>query len=188
MKISVTESGRTRRWSVLRLAREQSTGHRPRTGPRLAAHEHALIQDRTVDRVECVGTDHALHLLDSYRGDRLWQRIGWTDVASISSQRSPCVVTLRLWPEHEQPVLRLTVGSRSRLPQFLVERVTACQVAIRRVAVTDHCSATITALRDPASGDISWTVRLTGDNHRDDPQLDAAVEQALAEERADLGC
>lgn len=166
-------------------------GTRDRAGagsPQLAQHERVLLRESAADGTEYLGTNHALYHRNPIRAEHGWRRVGWAQVQSVQSSRTSRTVTLRLWPEAACPVVSLRVGEHSRLPGFATERVTSCQVTSQQVRITDTCAATMTAQRDPASGDITWTVRLGAGCDRADPELAPAIDDVLGELRAQLGC
>jgi hypothetical protein len=167
--------------SVLAVGRR-----RVRTGlPQLAAHERVLVRESTVDGTEYLGTNHALYQRTAALAARDWRRVGWIDVAAVDWSRPAGRLTLRLWPEAADRAVPLQVSAGSRLPRFAAERVTAFQIVSRRVRIGDGCSATMTAVRDPAGGEVSWRVRLDG---ADDPALAPAIDATLATLRGQLGC
>jgi len=171
--------------------------HRHRAGvgpPELGAHEHVLIRESAPDGAEHIGTDRALYLHDAAVADPGWRRLGWPDVASVDWSRDSRTVTLQTWPTHAEPAhpgdpaVTVHVKEHSRLPEFVTERVTSCRVVSRRVRVSDVCTATISAHRDPARDGVTWTVFVDGERDRHDPSIARAVERALAELRSQLGC
>ncbi len=173
-------------WPVRRAANVLDLG-RHRTGiasPRLAAGERVLFRESVPDGSEYVGTNCGLHLRSAVLSDQLWRHIDWVSVSAVTFQPGGATVTLRL-PAEE---LSLDLRNRSRMPEFAAERVRSCQVAVRRAPVAAACTAVMTAHRNPADGIVRWSVRLDGRCDPEDPALQSAVDDALAEVRTQLGC
>ncbi len=159
--------------------------HRSRPGgPRLARHERVLLRETADDGAQRVGTDHALYVRGSAAAHVVWTRIGWGEVTSIGWSRTTATMTLQLAHADGRSAITVPVCAHSKLPEFAAERVTACHVASRRIDISPACTATLSVRRDPAGGQITWLVRLDGCGERDGP----AIEQAVAEVRAQFGC
>jgi hypothetical protein len=168
--------------------------HRHRSSvapPELGEHERVLIRESAPDGAERIGTRQALYVYPHDSVDPTWRRIGWPEVASVGWSRDTRTITLRTWPQQAEPAgrdLALSVKQRSRLPEFAAERVTSCRVVSRRVRISDECTATISAHRDPEHGRVSWTVLLDRERDPEDPALGPAIDDALVGLRSQFGC
>jgi hypothetical protein len=159
--------------------------HRSKLGaPHLAPHERVLLRESAAHGAQRVGTEHALYIRGSAAAHIVWTRIGWGEVSSVGWARTTATMTLHVANPAGRSEISVPVREHSRLPQFAAERVTACHVASRQIDISAACTATLSAHRDPAGGEITWLVGLDGCGERDAP----AIEQAVAEVRAQFGC
>lgn len=87
-----------------------------------------------------------------------------------------------------RPVHRLELDDPRRLLELVRERITASIVLTRQVPVTGHGGATVVGRR-PTTGlrELVWFVEYDAGLDPDDPTVQAAVEQALAAARAEVG-
>ena len=172
-----------RRRTVQLMARHADSGR-----PRLAARERPLLGESAPDGAEYVATNCALYRRNLASGERAWSRTAWVGVQAVEWRRGMTALRLRMWPEEGNVALSLRVRDRSRLPAFAQERVGACRLASHHVLLGVSCSALLTAHRDPASGDVSWRVRLGSGCDQSDPSLAATVDATVRTLRSQLGC
>jgi hypothetical protein len=175
-------------WWARRRPSALAAGRRARSElPQLATHERVLVRESAADGAEYVGTNTALYHRPAPPGDRDWQHLGWTDVATVDWSRATRTVTLRPFAPATFPVLPVQVKAGSRLPDFAAERVTACRIASLRVLIDGRLGATVTAEHGPAGG-VAWRVRLDDGTDPADPAIAPAIAATLAALRAQLGC
>jgi hypothetical protein len=155
-------------------------------GPPLRAGEHPLLRESARhDDAQYVATEKAVY----YRANReqAWQRIAWVDIARVEQSRATGALTLHGWPGGHRDPTRLMVGARSRLPAFTQERITACQLLVRRIDIADDTTVVITAIREPGTDQTKWTVHVNRVWDQD-PTLTALIDRALHETQALAGC
>jgi hypothetical protein len=168
-------------WAVFHRSRasHRAAGRPPAT---LAPNERVLTR---ADGGSVVGTDRALHL----RGDdSAWRRFAWTDIASATWSPATATTVLRLWPTDHDTSIVVHVQAAIDFAAFAAERVSSTQLLCRRVQLTSHSAATVTALRESGHDTVTWRVSLDPGCDRDDPAVAVAVERTLAELRALAGC
>ncbi|MBN9618499.1 MAG: hypothetical protein J0H43_02025 [Actinobacteria bacterium] len=165
------------------MARHADSGR-----PRLAARERALMGESAPDGTEYVATNCALYRRNLAAGERAWSRTEWVSVQAVEWRRGMTALRLRMWPEEGNVSRRLPVRDNSRLPAFALERVSACRLASHHVQLNVSCSALMTAHRDPASGDVSWRVRLGPGCDQSDPSLATTIDATVQTLRSQLGC
>jgi hypothetical protein len=131
---------------------------------------------------ELAGTRLALHLPD---GTRLpWEQV---EAAEWDAEaRSLHVTLIGAWgqerPSHDVP---LDDGA-DRLLQLVRERVTSTVLLQRRVPVQGRLGAKVIGRRSPA-GELAWYVDYDPGLDPADPFVDQAVQEGLAEARAEVG-
>lgn len=172
-----------RRRTVQLVARHVGSGR-----PRLAARERALMGESAPDGAEYVATNCALYRRNLASGERAWSRTAWVSVQAVEWRRGMTALRLRMWPEEGNVSRRLPVRDNSRLPAFALERVSACRLASYHVQLSVSCSALLTAHCDPASGDVSWRVRLGPGCDQSDPSMAATADATVRTLRSQLGC
>ncbi|KRB77395.1 hypothetical protein ASE01_11805 [Nocardioides sp. Root190] len=118
------------------------------------------------------------------------QRVLWEQVASADwDQEERTLTVVEVAPFGQpQPVHVVQLEEAGRLLQLVRERVTASIALQRHVAVRERRSVRILARQAPAlRGEVSWFVEYDDGLDPADPQVDAAVQAALAQARTDLG-
>lgn len=159
--------------------------------PRLSSGERVLAWARADAGTVLAGTRDALHVVESSNGPvptqglRLpWEQVeaaGWDDPSS----------TLRVTvaggvPGDASHTYRL--DDASALLQLIRERVTASVVLQRQVPVQGAGGATVVARRAPSGAvDVLWSVRYDEGTNPSDPSVRAAVAEALARAKDDVG-
>ena len=155
---------------------------RPRlpVGPGERVLAWAPVRDTSGEHV-VGGSRDALYLPD---------RIPWEQVASADWDQDTAtlrVVEVGRFGE-PSPVHTLRLDDGGRLLQLVRERVTASIAVQRHVPVTARRSVRILARRPPGThGDLAWFVEYDEGLDPADPAVEAVVQQALAEARADVG-
>lgn len=132
-----------------------------------------------------VATTDALWLADRAGPSRL----GWESVDTATWDRDAAVLTVvraaglgqrtRSW--------RVRVDGDRDLLLVVKERVRATVLTSRRVSVDGRRGATVVARRPPRGDDVTWAVAVDPGIDPDDVLVRAAVDQAKAELRRDLG-
>lgn len=118
------------------------------------------------------------------------QRLPWEEVAAADwdpEERTLTVTEVGRFGQ-ERTVHVLHLEDAGRLLQLVRERVTASIALQRHVQVTDRRSVRVLARQAPGRrGELAWFVEYDEGLDPADPQVDAAVQAALAAARADVG-
>jgi hypothetical protein len=147
--------------------------------------ERALAATRS-DDAWLIGTERALYL----RLDSDWHRIPWerVDQATWDGDTERLVVIEVADYGQPQPRHEIAMDEPGQLLELVRERVTASVLLSRHVPVSGSRGLQVVARRSPvAGGEVDWSVRLADSLDPDDPQVARAIQQALADARAELG-
>lgn len=117
-------------------------------------------------------------------------RIPWEQVAAAdwdAEERTLTVTEVGRFGE-EQPVHVVALEEAGRLLQLVRERVTASIALQRHVPVRERASVRVLARQAPGRrGELAWFVEYDAALDPADPEVDAVVQAALADARADIG-
>jgi len=157
--------------------------------PRLSSGERVLAWARADDGTVLAGTRDALHVVaGTGPGPSQELRLPWEQVeaAGWDDPTSTLRVTVVDGVPGEAHAYRL--DDASALLQLLRERVTASVVLQRQVPVPGAGGATVVARRAPSGAvDVLWSVRYDEGTNPSDPSVRAAVTEALARAKDDVG-
>jgi hypothetical protein len=176
-------------WPVRRVARYGRFRDHParhaaadREAP-LGLGEHVLV--RTGERTRpIVGTKKALYV----RGDHeQWERMSWSDIATIGWSRLDQSLQLRMWSNPlAAPPRRFRVDAR--FAAFAEERVSATRLLCTQVEILPDVVGTVVAVRSADDDIVRWHIDFQHPDQRDDRDVRDACARIIAEVSSLAGC
>ncbi len=152
---------------------------------RLVAGERVLASAADIDGAWHVGTDRALLVAVGAS----WHRVPWerVDRARYDDEAERLHVVEVAELGEPEPTHVLALLHPHRLLDLVRDRVTASVLLSRNVPVEGSRGVKVVARRSPVGGPVEWSFWLSRGLRSDDPRVQLAMDQGLADARADLG-